>query len=268
MSEPFVLTEKTGRIATVTFNRPAARNAIGEHADCAELIAALREADADPDVSVLILTGAGSAFSAGGNIQGMHDRNGIGPLATPDDTRANYRRGVQQIPRALADLEIATVAAINGHAIGLGLDLAALCDLRVASKDAKFAASFIKMGITPGDGGAWVLQRVLGYARAAELILTGDTITAEEALAIGLVNRIVAPEEVMREAKALAQRIAVNPPRSVRLSKRLLREAQHARLADILELSAAFQALAHETADHKAAVDAFMAKRAPIFTGA
>lgn len=268
MSEPFVLTEKNGRIAIVTFNRPATRNAIGEHSDCLELISALREADADPAISVLILTGAGSAFSAGGNIQGMRDRNGIGPLATPADTRANYRRGVQLIPRVLAELEVATIAAINGHAIGLGLDLAALCDLRVAADNAKFAASFIKMGITPGDGGAWVLQRVLGYSRAAELILTGDAITASEAAAIGLVNKIVPAEQVMAEARSLAERIAVNPPRSVRLSKRLLREAQHARLADILELSAAFQALAHETADHKEAVEAFMEKRSPKFTGA
>jgi enoyl-CoA hydratase/carnithine racemase len=267
MSEPFVVTEKDGRIATVTFNRPATRNAIGEHSDCLELVAALREADADAAISVLILTGAGSAFSAGGNIQGMRDRNGIGPLATPADTRANYRRGVQQIPRVLAELEVATIAAINGHAIGLGLDLAALCDLRVASEGAKFAASFIKMGITPGDGGAWVLQRVLGYSRAAELILTGDTITAAEALAIGLVNKVVPADSVAGEARALAERIAVNPPRSVRLSKRLLREAQHARLSDILELSAAFQALAHETADHREAVEAFVAKRSPVFTG-
>ncbi|MEQ1810563.1 MAG: crotonase/enoyl-CoA hydratase family protein [Terricaulis sp.] len=268
MSEPFVIAERDGRIATVTFNRPATRNAIGEHSDCEELIAALRAADADPNISVLILTGAGTAFSAGGNLQGMRDRNGIGPLATPADTRANYRRGVQQIPRTLADLEVATIAAVNGHAIGLGLDIAALCDMRVASESAKFAASFIKMGIAPGDGGAWILQRVLGYGRAAELILTGDTITAQEAAAIGLVNKVVPAERVLDEARALADRIAVNPPRTVRLSKRLLREAQNGRLSDILELSAAFQALAHETADHKEAVEAFLDKRPPVFTGA
>lgn len=268
MREPFVVAVKEGRVATLTFNRPATRNAIGEHADCEELVAALRHADADPGVSVLILTGAGSAFSAGGNIQGMRDRNGIGPLATPDDTRANYRRGVQQIPRALAELEVATIAAINGHAIGLGLDLAALCDLRIAADNAKFAASFIKLGITPGDGGAWVLQRVLGYSRAAEMILTGDTISAAEAAQIGLVNKVVPADAVLPEAYALAARIAVNPPRSVRLAKRLLREAQHARLSDVLELSAAFQALAHETADHQEAVNAFVEKRTPTFTGA
>jgi 2-(1,2-epoxy-1,2-dihydrophenyl)acetyl-CoA isomerase len=268
MPEPFVLSEKDGRVATVTFNRPATRNAIGEHSDCQELVDALREADADSSISVLILTGAGTAFSAGGNIQGMRDRNGIGPLASPADTRTNYRRGVQQIPRVLAELEIATIAAVNGHAIGLGCDLAGLCDMRVAAETAKFAASFIKMGITPGDGGAWVLQRLVGYSRAAELILTGDAITAAEALAMGLVNKVVPADSVMTEARALAARIAVNPPRSVRLAKRLLREAQHGRLSDILELSAAFQALAHETADHKEAVDAFMEKRTPVFTGA
>ncbi|MEX1148332.1 MAG: enoyl-CoA hydratase-related protein, partial [Sphingomonadales bacterium] len=195
------------------------------------------------------------------------DRNGIGPLATPADTRANYRRGVQRVPLALSRLEIATIAAVNGHAIGLGCDLACLCDMRVASAKAKFAASFVKVGIVPGDGGAWILPRAVGHARAAELILTGDTITADEALAMGLVNRVVEPDQVMTEAQALAERITVNPPRSVRLAKRLLREAQHSRLEDVLELSAAFQALAHETADHREALDAFFEKRAPNFTG-
>lgn len=268
MSEPFILSERRGRIAIVTMNRPDTRNAILSFEDCEALVDALRGAEADPEVSVLILTGAGSAFSAGGDLRGMRDRNGIGPLATPADTRANYRRGVQKIPLALADLEIATIAAINGHAIGLGCDLAALCDMRVASEKAKFAASFVKVGIVPGDGGAWVLPRAVGPSRAAEMILTGDTYTAQEALAMGLVNRLAAPEDVLTEALALAERVAANPPRSVRLAKRLLREAQHSRLADVLELSAAFQALSHETADHREALDAFFESRPPVFTGA
>ncbi|WP_421731052.1 crotonase/enoyl-CoA hydratase family protein [Brevundimonas sp.] len=268
MSEPFVLYERRGRIAIVTMNRPDTRNAILSFEDCEALVDALRGAEADPEVSVLILTGSGSAFSAGGDLRGMRDRNGIGPLATPADTRANYRRGVQKIPLALADLEIATIAAVNGHAIGLGCDLAALCDMRVASEKAKFAASFVKVGIVPGDGGAWVLPRAVGPSRAAEMILTGDAYTAQEALAMGLVNRLAAPEDVLTEALALAERVAANPPRSVRLAKRLLREAQHSRLADVLELSAAFQALSHETADHREALDAFFESRPPVFTGA
>lgn len=267
MSETFVLYERRDKIAIVTLNRPDTRNAILTFEDCEALVSALRQAEADPDISVVILTGVGKAFCAGGDLRGMRDRNGIGPLATPADTRANYRRGVQKIPLAIADLEVPIIAAVNGHAIGLGCDLAALCDLRVASNKAKFAASFVKLGIVPGDGGAWILPRVVGVAAAAEMILTGDTYTAEQALQMGLVNRLVEPEHVLSAAIALAERIAVNPRRTVRLAKRLLREAQHARLADVLELSAAFQALAHETADHREALDAFFEERMPDFRG-
>ncbi len=265
--EAFALYEKQGRIATVTMNRPDTRNAIAEHSDCAELVEAIRRADSDPEVSVMILTGAGSAFSAGGNIKAMRDRNGIGPLDSPDATRLNYKAGVQKIPRALMEVEIATIAAVNGHAIGLGCDLACLCDMRISSDAAKFASSFVKLGIVPGDGGAWILPRAIGYARAAEMILTGDVITADKALEIGLVNALAPAQSVLDEARALAERVAVNPPRAVRMAKRLLREAQHSRLPDILELSAAYQALAHETGDHKAAVDAFIDKSTPKFTG-
>jgi len=267
MSDPYVLYEVRGRIALLTLNRPDTRNAIGEHSDCAELVEAVERAGADPAVSVLVLTGAGSAFSAGGNLKGMRDRNGIGPLATPADTRDNYRRGVQKIALAFANLEIASIAAVNGHAVGLGCDIACLCDMRVASDAAKFAASFVKMGIVPGDGGAWILPRTIGYANAAEMILTGDTYTAAEAKGMGLVNKVVPADQVLEEALRLADRVAANPPRAVRLAKRLLREGQHSRLPDVLELSAAFQALAHETADHKEAVNAFLDKRPPVFTG-
>jgi enoyl-CoA hydratase/carnithine racemase len=268
MSEPFVLYERRGRIGVATLNRPETRNAILTFEDCEALVRVLREAEADPEVSVLILTGAGKCFCAGGDLKGMRDRNGIGPLASPADTRDNYRKGVQRIPLTLADLEVPTIAAVNGHAIGLGCDIAALCDLKVASNRAKFAASFVKMGIVPGDGGAWVLPRAVGPSRAAEMILTGDAYSADDALVMGLVNRVAEPDRVMDEAMALAERIAVNPPRTVRLSKRLLREAQHSRLSDILQLSAAFQALAHETADHREALDAFFEDRPPVFTGA
>jgi 2-(1,2-epoxy-1,2-dihydrophenyl)acetyl-CoA isomerase len=268
MSESFLLYETRGRVAVLTLNRPASRNAIGSHSDCAELVAAVERANTDPAISVLVLTGAGASFSAGGDLKGMRDRDGIGPLATPVDTRNNYRAGVQKISLAFAGLEIATIAAVNGHAIGLGCDIACLCDMRVASETAKFAASFVKMGIVPGDGGAWILPRIVGYANAAEMILTGDTYSAAEAKDMGLVKTIVPADQVMAEAMKLADRVAANPPRALRLAKRLLREGQHSRLPDILELSAAFQALAHETADHTEAVAAFLEKRTPTFTGA
>lgn len=263
----FATYEKSGRIAVVTMNRPEARNAIGTVEDCDDLAAALMRANHDRDVSALILTGAGKAFCSGGDLKSIRERTGIGPQSPPDATRSNYRRGVHTIIRALAEVEVATIAAINGPAIGLGLDIGILCDMRVAAASAKMASSFVKVGIIPGDGGAWILTQAIGPSRAAEMILTGDTIDAAEALRIGLVNKVAPDDKLMDEARALAERVAVNPPRAVRMAKRLLRESQHGRLSDVLELSAAFQALAHETADHKEAVDAFSEKRKPNFTG-
>lgn len=263
----FATYEKNGRIATITLNKPEARNAIGTQQDCDDLAGALWRAHDDAEINAVILTGAGKAFCSGGDLKAIRERTGIGPRATPDGTRANYRRGVHAIIKALAEVEVATIAAINGPAIGLGLDIAILCDMRIATQNAKMASSFVKVGIIPGDGGAWILTQAIGSTYAAELILTGDTIDAAEAHRIGLVNKVVADESLMREAQTLAERVAVNPPRSVRLAKRLLREAQHGRLSDVLELSAAFQALAHETRDHKEAVNAFTEKRTPNFTG-
>ncbi|HEY6868685.1 MAG TPA: enoyl-CoA hydratase-related protein, partial [Novosphingobium sp.] len=207
------------------------------------------------------------AFSAGGNLKAMKERNGIGPLDQPDSTRHNYRRGVQRIARALVDCEVPLIAAVNGHAVGLGCDLACLCDIRIAGESAKFSASFIKVGIVPGDGGAWALQKVVGYPKAAEMFLTGDRYSAQEALSFGLVGKVVADDQLMPEALALAGRIAANPARALRLTKRLLREAQTQRMSEVLELSAAYQAIAHETADHAEALDAFLEKREPVFRG-
>jgi enoyl-CoA hydratase/carnithine racemase len=263
----FISIDRHDRVAIVTLDRPDKLNAIGEHADCEDLVEALETLNADSSVSAIILTGAGRAFSAGGNLQGMKDRNGIGPLDSPAATRANYRRGIQRIPRAFAALEVPIIAAVNGHAIGVGCDIACLCDIRIAAEGAKFAASFIKMGLVPGDGGAWILPRVVGFAKAAEMLFTGDTLTAAEALECGLVSRVTSAETLMTEAMALAQRIAANPPRTLRMAKRLLVDAQNMRLNDVLEMSAAMQALAHETADHAEAVNAFLERRPPIFTG-
>jgi enoyl-CoA hydratase/carnithine racemase len=141
-----------------------------------------------------------------------------------------------------------------------------MCDIRIASEKASFAESFIKVGIIPGDGGAWLLPRVVGASRAAEMAFTGDTLTAAEALACGLVSRVVPHDELLPQASQLAARIAANPGRTLRLTKRLLREGERARLDSLLEMSAGFQALAHKTKQHKEAVMAFIEKRKPIFT--
>lgn len=170
----FATFEKKGRVAVVTLNRPESRNAIATQQDCDDLSAALRRANDDREINAVVLTGAGKSFCAGGDLKAIRERTGIGPRETPDDTRANYRRGVHSVIRALADVEVATIAAINGHAIGLGLDIGILCDIRIAGASAKMASSFVKVGIIPGDGGAWILTNAIGASRAAELVLTGD----------------------------------------------------------------------------------------------
>jgi 2-(1,2-epoxy-1,2-dihydrophenyl)acetyl-CoA isomerase len=267
VTESFVQYAAAAGVATLTLSRPESRNAIGAQQDCLDVIEGLRRAEEDAAVSCIVLTGAGASFCAGGNLKGMQTRSGIGRLGTPEATRTNYRRGVQRMIRALWDCEVPMVAAVNGHAIGLGLDLACVCDIRLAADTAKFASSFIKVGIVPGDGGAWILARAIGLSRASEMILTGDTIDARTAESIGLVSRVVPGDQLLNEAHAVARRIAVNPAKALRLAKRLLREGQQQRLSDVLELSAAFQALAHETKDHEEAVAAFLEKREPRFTG-
>jgi len=267
MNAPFVTYESSDRVAIVTFNRPDRRNAIATIEDCDDIVAAVARAGADANVSALILTGAPPAFCSGGDLAAIRDRTGIGPRKTPAETRDNYMRGVQRVTATIADVEIPTIAAINGAARGLGLGVALACDLRVCADDANMALNFGALGIVAGDGGAWLAVRAIGYARAAEMLLSSETINAARALDLGLVNKVAPAGALMDEARALAARIAANPRRTLRLNKRLLREACHGRLSDIQQLAAAFQALAHETADHKEAIDAFVEKRPPKFTG-
>ncbi len=256
----FVLFAREDAVVTLTLNRPEERNALSTQAQWDELVDCCARVRADESVKVVILTGAGTAFSAGGNVKDMRDKKGIAG-GSPYAVFKGYQGGIQRIPLALHQLEVPTIAAINGPAIGAGCDLACMCDIRIASDQAKFAESFVKLGIIPGDGGAWLLQRAIGYQRAAELTFTGDAIDAQAALAMGLVTRVVAPEALMPSARDLAARIAANPAPALRMAKQLLRQAQTARLDETLQLSAALQALAHHTPEHDAAVAAFFARR-------
>jgi len=197
-----------------------------------------------------VVTGAGKAFCAGGDIKQMLAR-AEDPDHQPINDRYHYKEGIHRIPLALYYLEVPTIAAVNGPAIGAGLDLACMCDLRVAAQSARFAESFVKLGIIPGDGGAFLLPRIVGLAKASEMTFTGETIDAQAAFACGLVSAVVPDASLMSHAFELAERIAVNPAHTLRMAKRLLRESQHSRLETVLELSAAFQALAHSTQDHK-----------------
>jgi len=244
-------------IVTLTMDYPPTRNALTGSGLVDAFLEAFHRIQTEHTARVVIITGKGSVFSSGGSIDEMERQ--LRPEFSSADLRHEYREGIQRLPLALHNLEVPSIAAINGHAIGAGFDLACMCDLRIASADAKMAESFVKLGIIPGDGGAWFLPRLVGPARAAELALTGETFSAQQALEWGIVSRVVPADSVLEEAHALAMRIAVNPPESVRMAKRLLREAQFTRLDSHLEMCAAFQAIAHKSPQHAEAVAAFMA---------
>ena len=253
-----------GRIAVLTFKRDDMRNALTGTLIADDLCAALEWATAAPEISVLILTGAGSAFSAGGNIKAMRERAITSSVA---DMERYYRTGVQRIPRAMAASEIAVIAAVNGPALGAGFDLVNMCDIRIGSTAAQFGETFINLGIMAGDGGGWFLQRVVGAQRAAELTLTGRVVKAEEARALGILLEVTEPDRLLARAMELAAQIAGKPPLAVRYAKRALRLAQTQSLAEHLDTSASFQATLQKTEDHLEALSAFFEKRSGAFKG-
>lgn len=257
-----VLYEQEEHIVTLTLNKPEVRNAISDSDMINTLLDAFARITSDSSARVVILTGTGKAFSSGGNLKTLGDVINRSPV----ELRNWYITGIHRIPLALYNLEVPVIAAVNGPAFGAGCDLACMCDIRIAAQSASFAENFVKLGIISGDGGVWFLPRVVGVSKACEMAFTGDPIDANEALACGLVSKVVPDDKLMDEARALARRIAVNPTHAVRMTKRLLRESQHARLEALLEMSAAMQALAHHTADHKEALAAFLEKRPPNFT--
>ena len=253
MSE-FIRLEIENYIAVATLNSPATRNTLGSDAHFSAIEVLCQRLQKDRNIRALVLTGAGKAFCAGGDIKHMLERS-RDPQAEPVAERYAYKEGFHRIPLALYELEVPTIAAVNGPAYGAGLDLALMCDIRIASDQAIFAESFVKLGIIPGDGGAWLLQKIVGPSKAAEMTFTGDPVDAAEALRCGLVSRIVPAADLLAQSKVMAGKIAANPVHAVRMAKRLMREAQHVRLDQHLQLAGAFQALAHHTDDHRQLVE-------------
>jgi len=253
----FLEIQRQGGIMLVTMNAPEKSNALIDQSQFDELFSMIDGVSKDTSVKVVVLTGRGRSFCAGGNVKDMHQRQGVF-AGTPYEISDNYRASFQMLPKKLVNLDVPVIAAINGHAIGAGLDLTCMCDIRIASEYATFAESFVTLGIIPGDGGAWLLPRVIGHAKASLMALTGDRIDAKQALAWGLVTDVVPHGELVEHAMAVAQRIAKHSVPALRLTKRLLRESQHARLESVLEMSAAFQAMAHFTDEHQTAVAEFV----------
>ncbi|MDR7156431.1 enoyl-CoA hydratase/carnithine racemase [Sphingobium xenophagum] len=261
-----VLYRQDDHVVTLTLNLPELRNPVSEQSVIEGLVAAMERMNADKSVRAAILTGAGSAFSSGGNLKAMAAPGGNAD-APPIENRLWYVDGIQRIPLAFERLEVPIVAAVNGPAIGAGCDVACMCDIRVAGKSATFAESFVKVGLIPGDGGVWLLPRAIGQSRARELAFTGDAISSDTALEWGLVSYVVDDDQLMDKARSIAQRIAANPPAAVRMTKKLMTAGQDMTLDRVLDMSAAMQPLAHATRDHREALDAFVAKRKPNFTG-
>lgn len=253
-------------VATLTFERDDVRNALTGTALGGDILATVDWANANHDVSVLIITGAGKAFSSGGDVKAMRDKAGMFG-GTPTEIEAEYRSGIQRVPAAMHAAEVITIAAVNGPAIGAGCDLACMCDLRLGSEAAAFGETFVNLGIIPGDGGAWFLQRLIGYQRAADMTFRGRIVRAAEAREIGLLLEVVEPKKLMSRAQELAGEIAAKPPQALRYAKRLMKLAQRTELPDFLDYCAALQAFCHGTDDHAEAMAAFLDKREPSYSG-
>jgi len=254
-----LIVDQTGPIATITLNRPEARNAL-DFAMRRELLAALDEIEANPAARVVVLTGAGGHFCAGGDVKTMRRRL----------TAAEGKGRVELLNRAvlrLVNFPLPTIAMVEGYAVGAGSNLALCCDLIVASDRAKFGEVFNKIGLAVDGGGTWLLPRLVGLARAKELVFTGDIIDAAEALRIGLVNRVVHAADLAATTRALAEKIAAGPPLALRLDKQALNRAACTDLAAALETEAFSQALAVASDDHQEGVSAFFDKRPPKFIG-
>ncbi|RKJ99024.1 crotonase/enoyl-CoA hydratase family protein [Alicycliphilus denitrificans] len=257
---PFLKLERDGPVLIATMNRPETRNALSDAGVVEEFVACCEQVNADLSIRVVVLTGAGPAFSSGGNLKSIRTEMGAG-LGEPPLSRLAYRNGIQRLPLAWCNLEVPTIAAVNGPAYGAGNDLATMCDIRIAAESAVFCETFVKLGLIAGDGGAWLLPRAVGMSNACEMAFTGDPIDARQALAWGLVSRVVPDGELLEQSLRLAGRIAANPPHALRMTKRLMREGQHTRLDTLLEMSAGFQALAHHTAEHEQALAGFLQRR-------
>jgi enoyl-CoA hydratase len=258
MSDNITL-EIDGQIAVLTINRPEKRNAVNNQT-VEDIDAALAQIEKNPDLRVMILTGAGEkAFVAGADVNELAKRD---TLLGRSETR---RR--QEVYTRIEQLEIPSIAAINGWAVGTGLEIAMACSMRVASEKAKMGQPEVKLGITPGAGGTQRLPRLVGMGRALEMILTGDPVGAEEAKAMGLVNRVVPHDQVLAEAKKLAETIAARPKLAIQYSKAAVLRFADGSLQEGLDHESYLHALSCGTADKKEGVAAFLEKRDPKFTG-
>ncbi len=243
-----LVTEFDDHTLWITLNRPEASNAFDDEM-IDKLVSELYKADRDKDVWTIVITGAGKHFCAGGDVKAMAEKSGM-LEGEPDELRRRYRYGIQQIPIAMNSLSKPVIAMVNGAAIGAGLDLACMCDIRVASEHAKFGETFAKLGLIPGDGGSYFLQRIVGFSKAMELTLTADILSAKEALSINLVNYVVGANDIKSKTKNLINKIHSNAPIAVQMAKRSIVHSYRNDLNSVLDLLSAYQGITQRTSDH------------------
>ncbi len=249
-------------VMVATLNRPDKKNATSE-----EMLGTLREAlinaNDDPSIGCFVITGAGDAFCSGGDL----GRRGEGQGDPTPLERKNRLLATQRVALTVDAFEKPLIAAVNGPAVGAGMDLALMCDLRFAANSARFSEGYIRVGLIPGNGGCWFLPRLVGTARALELLWTGDYVGSEEALRIGLVNRVVPDDSLMAETLTFAKRLAEGPPVQLRDIKKLMYQSMRTDLRTSLEAVASHMAVVQSTDDYREAVQAFKDKRKPKFRG-
>lgn len=247
----------------ITLNRPEASNAYST-AMVSALVEVLKHADSDNSIRVIVITGAGKNFCAGGDIKAMKGKSGMF-AGESNALREAYQSGIQQIPITISQIKTPLIAMVNGAAIGAGCDLAAMCDLRIASRDALFAETFAKVGLVPGDGGAFFLTRLIGFGKAMEMFLTCKNYSADEAKEMGLVNHVVLPEELKEKTQELVDQLISLPPIALQMTKKAVNHAYQNDLYSHLELMAAYQGITQRSSDHFKAIDGMLEKKKPTF---
>ncbi len=261
---PTILVENAGAVRTIRLNRPDVLNAFN-NALLADLSKALREAEKDATVRILVITGAGRAFCSGQDLADVADRY---KSADPIELGSHLREKYNPVILKLRTMEKPIIAAVNGVAAGAGASLALACDFRIAAESASFIQAFINVGLVPDSGSTFMLPRLVGFSRALELALTGRKVTAADALQMGLVNQVVPDAELAPSTMRLAERLAGVPPKGLALTKRAINAAWTNDLAIQLDYEAMLQTTAGQTHDHREGIRAFLEKRPPTFTGA
>lgn len=263
MTEQPILSHVENKVATLTLNRPDKLNALSRDL-MAEAVGLLKEWSSDPNVGAIVLTGTGRAFCAGGDVSNMA-KEPAEPLTL--EQQVDGLRQAQELSWLLYNLPKVTIAAVNGFAMGAGLGICLSCDLRIASAQAKFGTAYAKVGFGGDFGTTWTLARYVGAAKAKEMFFLADIIDAEEAHRIGLINRVVAHDELLAQVTEVAARIAHGPLTSYRYMKANVNLAQTTDFRTMLDREAETHLRCGMTEDHKEGVRAFMEKRRPNFTG-